>query len=75
MDMSPRTQDPSNEMRFLMRMAPSATFDTVVGICQELNGLIPGMPRFKGACDPLQVWGGCVPLVQLLVVPCPPHLA
>ena len=35
-------------------MAPSATFSTLIGICQELNGLSFGTPRFSGACDPVQ---------------------
>ena len=37
-----------------MTMAPSATFSTLIGICQELNGLSFGTPRFSGACDPVQ---------------------
>ena len=46
--------DFSGGLRFIMTMAPSANFSTLVGICQELNGLSSGMPRFSGACDPLQ---------------------
>ncbi len=37
-----------------MTMAPSANLSSLVGICQELNGLSSTPSRFSGACDPLQ---------------------
>ena len=44
-------------VQYLMRLAPSSNHNTLVSICQELGGLIPGvMPRFSGACSPLQVY-------------------
>ena len=54
-------------LRFIMHMDPSATLGTLINICQELNGLIPGASRFSGACDPLSQVSTVVTIVQIVI--------
>ncbi|GAX76715.1 hypothetical protein CEUSTIGMA_g4161.t1 [Chlamydomonas eustigma] len=44
-----------NQLRFIMRLSPSATLTSLTSICQELDGLVLGTPQFSGACEPIQV--------------------